>query len=135
MSLNHHDLKEVDVNTAAGGILERFDLNEEIDRFPPDDTAAGRRAETLIKTDRLRVVLVTMQAGVTLAEHSAPGPITIHVLRGRFAVTGKEREHELSAGGLVAFGSHERHSVRALDAGAFLLTISWPPRMAGDPIF
>ncbi len=129
------DPQEVHVSTAASGIFEHFNLNDEIDRFPPESTTAGRRAETLIKSDRLRVVLVTMKAGVGLIEHAAPGPITIQVLRGRFVVAGTEQERELGAGGLIALGAYDRHSVHALDTGAFLLTISWPPRMAGDPIF
>lgn len=123
------------MNADSSNLFERFDLNEEISRFPAAESAAGRRAETLVKTDRMRVVLVTMEPGVTLAEHSAPGPITIHVLSGRFVVTGKDDEHEVGPGSLVAFGAHDRHSVHAVEEGAFLLTISWPPRMAGDPIF
>lgn len=123
------------MNAVPSSLFEHFDLKEEIGRFPAAESAAGRRAETLIKTDRMRVVLVTMESGVTLAEHSAPGPITIHVLSGRFVVTGKVGEHEIGPGNLVAFGAHDRHSVRAVEEGAFLLTISWPARMAGDPIF
>lgn len=123
------------MNADSSNLFQLFDLNEEIGRFPAAESGAGRRAETLVKTDRMRVVLVTMQAGVTLAEHSTPGPITIHVLSGRFMVTGRDHEHEVGPGGLVAFGAHDRHSVHALEGGAFLLTISWPPRMAGDPIF
>lgn len=128
------DPKESNVNTVANGAFELFDLNQEIDRFPPGDSAAGRRAETLIKTDRLRVVLVTMEPGVTLAEHAAPGPVTIHVLFGRFTVTGNDHQQEVGPGGLVVFGAHDRHSVQALDAGAFLLTISWPSSVTGDPV-
>lgn len=123
------------MNNVASDVFDIFDLNKEIGRFPATEGTAGRRAETLIKTDRMRVVLVTMEPGVTLAEHAAPGPITIHVLRGRFKVTSKDRDDEVGPAGLVAFGAHDRHSVRALEGGAFLLTISWPPRMAGDPIF
>lgn len=123
------------MSTATSNLFKLFDLNEEIGRFPAAESAAGRRAETLVKTDRMRVVLVTMEPGVTLAEHSAPGPITIHVLRGRFVVSGREHDHEIGPGNLIFCESRERHMVRALEAGAFLITISWPPHMAGDPIF
>lgn len=44
-------------------LLGLFDLEHEIDRYLPTDTAAGRRADTLIKADGLRVVLVTMRSG------------------------------------------------------------------------
>lgn len=102
------------------------DLAAEIARFPPGDEAAGRRAETLVKDEHLRVVLVTMRDGANLAEHDAPGPITIHALRGRFSVTVAGEEHELPAGSLIAIAASVRHAVRAVEGGAFLLTMSWP---------
>lgn len=106
--------------------LGSFDLEEEIGRFPPGDDPSGRRAETLVKSDRLRVVLVTMRRGAELREHDAPGPITIQALRGRFAVAVGSERRELPAGSVIALAADARHAVRALDDGAFLLTIAWP---------
>jgi quercetin dioxygenase-like cupin family protein len=106
-------------------ILGAFDLPAEIDRFAPGKSASGRRAETLVKTDRLRLVLVTMRAGAKLEEHTAPGPITIQALRGRIAVSVAGQEHDLGEGGVIAIEAGVRHAVRAIDAGAFLLTICW----------
>jgi quercetin dioxygenase-like cupin family protein len=117
----------------ADPILGRFAVDDEIARFPPAETAAGRRAETLVKADGLRVVLVTMLAGAALHEHTAPGPITIHALRGRFAVDVGDETHELAPGGVIAVEAKARHAVRALADGAFLLTIGWPgPSQRGD---
>lgn len=121
-------------DTMAVPILGRVDLEAEIARFPPEATATRRRAETLVQSDRLRVVLVTMLSGAVLREHAAPGPITIQALRGRFAVTVGDEEHELGPGGLLAIEMYARHTVDALDDGAFLLTICWPTGLAGDPI-
>jgi quercetin dioxygenase-like cupin family protein len=104
--------------------VRRFDLEAEIARFPPDGPS-GRRAEILLKEPRLRVVLVTMRAGTELQEHSAPGPITIQPLSGRFAFIADEREQEIATGTLVSVDGGVRHTVRALDDGAFLLTIAW----------
>jgi quercetin dioxygenase-like cupin family protein len=106
-------------------VLGRFDLGAEIERFQPGAGASGRRAETLVKSDRLRLVLVTMRAGATLDEHTAPGPITIQTLRGRFAVTAEGTAHELHDGELIAIEAGVRHAVRAIADGAFLLTICW----------
>jgi quercetin dioxygenase-like cupin family protein len=103
-----------------------FNLTDEIERFQPGETHAGRRAETLVKTEHLRVVLVTMHAGAVLQEHAAPGPITIQALTGRFTVTGNGETVDLPAGSLAAFAEGVRHSVAATDEGAFLLTIAWP---------
>jgi quercetin dioxygenase-like cupin family protein len=105
--------------------VEAFDLDAEIARFPPA-VPSGRRAETLLKTPRLRVVLVTMRAGAELREHTAPGPITIQPLQGRFTLLVDGGERELATGTLAALEPGARHAVRAIVDGAFLLTIAWP---------
>jgi quercetin dioxygenase-like cupin family protein len=104
--------------------ITQFDLNAEIERFSPD-VPSGRRSETLIKTSRLRVVLITMRAGADLHEHIAPGTITVQPIRGRFAFTAGGDEREIVAGTLVSVEGGVRHAVRALEDGAFLLTIGW----------
>jgi quercetin dioxygenase-like cupin family protein len=106
-------------------VVTAFDLDAEIARFPPDGPS-GRRSEILIKTDSLRVVLVTMRAGTELQEHSAPATITVQALAGRFAFVAGEDEREIAPGALVSVESGVRHKVRALADGAFLLTIGWP---------
>jgi quercetin dioxygenase-like cupin family protein len=107
-------------------------LDAEIARFQPvESSASGRRSEILVKTDDLRVLLVTMHAGAALAEHSAPGTITIHVIEGEMAVEASGTTHELAAGGIVSLATGVRHSVRARSNGAFLLTIAWSAQTAG----
>ena len=115
-------------------LLGKFRIDDEIARFPPGETHAGRRAETLIKTEGLRVVLVTMRAGAMLHDHTAPGPITIQALRGRLTVVVGEVEHALGAGDLMAVGAGARHRVQAIEDGAFLLTIAWRGRAGEGPL-
>jgi len=109
---------------AAQETITQFDLNAEIERFPPH-VPSGRRSETLIKTPRLRVVLITMRAGAELHEHVAPGTITVQPIRGRFVFTAGDDEREIVAGTLISVEGGVRHAVRALEDGAFLLTIGW----------
>ena len=104
--------------------ITQFDLNAEIERFPPD-VPSGRRSETLIKTPRLRVVLITMRAGTELREHVAPGTITVQPIRGRFTFMAGGDERKIVAGTLISVEGGVRHAVRALEDGAFLLTIGW----------
>ncbi len=113
-------------------ILGEFNLDDEIARLEPGDARSRRRAETLIKTERMRVLLVTMLAGAELQEHSAPGPITIHSLKGTFEVSIGGETRRLDAGNLISIQTNARHAVRATSDGAFLLTISWLPDDAGD---
>lgn len=102
-----------------------IDLTREASRIAPHDET-GRRAETLLKTSDLRVVLVTMQAGAELAEHLAPGTITMQPLRGRFRFSTDDGAQEIVAGDLVSVAGKVRHAVQCLDEGAFLLTLAWP---------
>lgn len=102
-----------------------IDLNKKVTCLPTHDDT-GRRAETLLKAPDLRVVLVTMRAGAELAEHSAPGTITVQPLRGRFHFSSEDEAQEIVAGDLVSVAGKVRHAVRCLDDGAFLLTLAWP---------
>ncbi|HAX25079.1 MAG TPA: cupin domain-containing protein [Thermomicrobiales bacterium] len=111
-------------------VLAVFDLDQEVDRFLPGGGHSGRRAQILVKADRLRVVLVTMNAGVELHEHTAPGPITIQTLRGRMAVSVGTGEVTLDVGAMIAIVEGAPHSVRAVEDGAFLLTIGYPSARA-----
>ena len=116
----------------AGNVYGPANLQDEIERFQPDTaSASGRRSEILVKNDDLRVLLVTMRAGAELAEHSAPGTITIHALSGDLTVEADGDSYDLSAGGIVSLAAGVRHAVRARTDGAFLLTIAWSGRSAG----
>jgi len=111
--------------TLHGNIYGLADLNKEIERFPPDpDSVARHRAEILIKTDTLRVVLVTMLAEGKMLEHAAPGPITVHVLRGAIAVTVDGQAQDLTEGQLISLAPGVEYAVDGVDDGAFLLTIA-----------
>jgi quercetin dioxygenase-like cupin family protein len=68
-----------------------------------------------------------MRAGITLHEHTAPGPITIHAMRGRFTVTFDQEERETGPGELISLATGVRHAVHTIEDGAFLLTIGWGP--------
>jgi quercetin dioxygenase-like cupin family protein len=99
-------------------------LRAEIDAIPPDpDSEARHRAQILIKTDTIRVVVVSMLEGGQLQEHTAPGPITIHALDGAIEVDVEGEAHLLNAGELISLAPGVRHAVTCLKDGAFLLTI------------
>jgi quercetin dioxygenase-like cupin family protein len=115
---------------------ETFNLTEIRSRFPPDpDSVARHRAEILVKSETLRVVLVTALSGGTLHDHSAPGPITIHVLEGSFRLRVDGGDQVLTADEVAALAPGVPHAVECVDDGAFLLTIahmSRTPDPGGD---
>ena len=123
----------IGVSTESQDILGEFTFADEIAQFVPGEAPNERRAETLIKTDSLRVVLVSMSEGITLHEHSAPGPITIQTLRGRFTVSVGDKDRDIPAGSMIVIAAGARHAVKAVEEGAFLLTIAWPQRAPEVP--
>lgn len=105
-------------------IYGRANLPGVIAGFPPDpDSDARHRANLLIKTDAIRVVLVTMLEGGEMHEHSAPGPITVQVLTGSIDFSVEGESNVMVEGDLISLAHGVRHAVRGIKDGAFLLTI------------
>ena len=84
----------------------------------------GRSARTLAKEGPLRVTLVALAPGGTLAEHRAEGPIAVHVLSGGVRFRAGAEEWALGAGDLLTLPAGVPHSVESADGGEFLLTVS-----------
>lgn len=89
---------------------------------------AGRSARTLVKDGPLRVTLVALAPGSSIAEHRAAGPITAHVVSGVVSFRTDAQEWTLEAGDLLSLGGGVAHEVRSSSGGAFLLTVSAPPK-------
>jgi quercetin dioxygenase-like cupin family protein len=108
-------------------------LAEKLATIPPDpESEARHRALTLIKTNTIRVVLVSMLEGAELQDHAAPGPITIHALEGAVEVGIDGDPQLLNAGELISLAPGVRHTVRGVREGSFLLTIGVMTRVP-DP--
>jgi quercetin dioxygenase-like cupin family protein len=105
-----------------------FDLTDEVRQLQEEANwqQTGRSAKTLVKEADLRVVLVALRRGVAMDEHQASGPITIQAVSGQFRVGLPDQHVNLAPGQFVALAPALRHSVQALQDGAFLLTIAWP---------
>lgn len=84
------------------------------------------KTSTLLKTDKIEIIRLVMVKGKVLAEHKAPGEITVHCLEGRIAFTAIGRTRELTAGELVFLHAGEPHTVQCLEDASFLLTIILP---------
>jgi quercetin dioxygenase-like cupin family protein len=94
-----------------------------IDIRPLGSALAATKTSTLIKTKDLEVVRLVMIAGKELAEHTAPGAITVQCLEGKIAFTALGKTQELSPGQLLYLDAGQRHSVKCLADASFLLTI------------
>lgn len=98
-----------------------------IDVRPLGTALATTKTHTLLKTEHVEVVRLVMTAGKQIAEHKAPGEITVQCLEGKIAFTALGKTEELSAGQMLYLTAGEPHSVRCIEDASFLLTILLKP--------
>ena len=92
---------------------------------------SGRSARTLFKQGPLRATLVVLAPGGEMAEHQAPGPITLQPLDGRIRFSSGGDVHELVPGDLLTAGPGVSHAVSSEEGGSFLLTMVHPEASSG----
>lgn len=90
------------------------------------ESVRGTAAETLVKDGPLRLVLLALRAGASIAEHRAPGPVSLHVLKGAAVFGVGETQHSVADGGVLVLAANEVHSVLAESDALILLTIAMP---------
>jgi quercetin dioxygenase-like cupin family protein len=120
----HDRLRPAPVERFAGEI-HVFDLNEALQKLRAEAHAAesGHRQMTIFHRAPVAKVLFAIEPGGELAEHTANGLVTIHALEGHLTVQAAEQTHQLEAGMIVILSPNVRHSVRASEASAMLLTV------------
>ena len=110
----------------AASYLE-FDIARELEQLHREaGWQSGQNAKTLVKYDRLRIVLIALRAGSKIPEHQTEGHISIQTVVGHIRVRAQGRSFELRSGGLLALDQGLPHDVEALEESALLLTIAWP---------
>ena len=89
------------------------------------NTTSGRSSQTLYggHTHSLRQTVIALIAGQSLAEHEPPGEATLQILSGTLTLFSGANEWKGSPGDLLIVPA-ARHSVRAIDDAAFLLTVA-----------
>ncbi|WP_019932747.1 cupin domain-containing protein [Nocardia sp. BMG111209] len=87
--------------------------------------SSGRSSQTLYggHTHSLRQTVIALTAGQSLAEHDNPGEATLQVISGTLTLISGANEWKGSPGDLLVVPA-ARHSVKALDDVAFLLTVA-----------
>jgi quercetin dioxygenase-like cupin family protein len=103
-----------------------LDLQHEIDELKSSEfwKSSDRMAKTLVKQGTFTVVLTLMKTGTVLKEHKAEGNVSIHVLRGRIRVNVDQNTEEIEEGQMMVLNRDVRHSIKALDETAFLISIT-----------
>ena len=99
---------------------------EVIDVRPLADTLTSSQTRTLIKTSHIEVVRIVLRTGKVIADHKAPGEITVQCLEGRMIFRTMGQKKELQSGDLLYLSAEEAHSVEAIEDSSFLLTMLLP---------
>lgn len=88
---------------------------------------SGHTARTLIRVPDLRVVLIAIQGGQEIAEHTSEATTSIHTLSGylRLHLPDAGRHFELPDGELLVIERGLPHRVEALVDSVLLLTLAW----------
>jgi quercetin dioxygenase-like cupin family protein len=86
-------------------------------------SANGHRQIALMHQGPVRLVLYAFEAGGRLPQHSAPGWVTIHVLRGVLDVRTPDAHHVLREGMLLSLAPELLHDVEAMQEADMLLGI------------
>jgi len=107
------------------GTQHLFSLPDALARLRAEDHPArnGHRQITLFRRGVLTHVAFSFDADGHLAEHSAEGLVTIHVLEGRLVVTAEGDSHDMKPGDVLILDTGVPHDVRALEPSAMLLTV------------
>ena len=108
--------------------LMDFNVTEEIAQLHEEEAwlRTGRNSKTLVKQPDFRIVLIALQKGIHLEEHSADARISIHTLSGHVKLELPEQTVDLPDGHLLVLDRALEHDLEALEESAILMTISWP---------
>jgi quercetin dioxygenase-like cupin family protein len=86
-------------------------------------SANGHRQITLLHEGPIRLVLFAFEAGGRMPQHSAPGWVTIQVLRGALRVRTFDAQHVLAEGQVLALAPDLPHDVEASEEADMLLGV------------
>jgi len=80
-------------------------------------------AEVLLNSAVLKIVRLTIPAGKQIPEHTAPGPITVHCLKGIVDFTSGGQTHRLAGNQVLVLPHRSPHSLVGIEAASVLVTI------------
>ena len=92
------------------------------------EAPAGTRDPVVLATDDgARAVVIALSPGQELGVHEVTERAWITVVEGSVRVATDAEQHEFSAGTLMTFEPHERHSIHSDEGARILLLLApWP---------
>ncbi len=84
----------------------------------------GVKSKILLEDKNCRYALMSLAAGMDIAEHTNPRNATVNVIEGQGVLTLEGKEIVLESGVFVFIPATAPHAVKAVTNFAFLLTLS-----------
>ena len=94
-----------------------------IDIRPLGERIASSKTHTLFKTELMEAIRLVLPAGKKIAEHKAPGEITVQCLEGRVKFEIGDESHDMRAGDFLYLEAAKPHAVEAIEDSSVLVTI------------
>ena len=104
--------------------FHHLDLNAEAERLLARLPGHRRQSENLVRESGVSVVMITMEAGDSLPDHSADGVVVVQLLSGHATLASTSGDVDLRAGHLAVFQPGVRHSLNARERSVVLLTVT-----------
>lgn len=108
----------LDASYVIASIEERIDQLKDEEAWDKND----RNGITLVKNDRLTIVLTCLQKGAVIDRNSVDGIITIQVIGGRLEIATDADKFELNEKELITLQPNITHSLTAVKETSILLT-------------
>lgn len=86
--------------------------------------ATGMHRNTLLEDDHCQYLLMSMAAGMEIAEHSAPRNASLHVIEGKGTFTMEGKDFVMEPGVFIVLPAATPHSLKAEENTSFLLIFS-----------
>ncbi|MEA5515427.1 cupin domain-containing protein [Nodularia sp. UHCC 0506] len=84
----------------------------------------GVKSKILLEDGNCRYTLMSLAAGMHIAEHSSPCNATVNVIEGQGILTLEGKELVLESGVFIFLPANARHAIKTVKNLAFLLTLS-----------
>jgi quercetin dioxygenase-like cupin family protein len=99
----------------------------EVITLTSDTTDAEPKPQMIVKAERFRVMRLVLPAGKAIAQHQAPGEITVQCLSGRVDFTTMGQTRSMTAGTLLYLEAAQPHALTAIDDSIMIVTLSTVP--------
>jgi len=116
-------------NRIIDGLRVNIDLPLLIDQIKNEKAweFSDRNAITILRTDRMRIVLIALHKGAYIMEHRTEDIMSLQILDGQMQFNSIMQSAELSKGQMITLHEGIPHSLLAIEEAVFLLTLTSSP--------